>query len=260
MLQGALFQECQVVSQSYKGNVIYETSGRAREYRELACNLYTGCGHQCVYCYAPNVTRCNRERFYENVTPRADILRKLERDAIGYSQAGEKRQILFCFTSDPYQPMDERYQLTRRAIEICHRHGLDVCTLTKGGKRALRDLDLFTPRDAFATTLTLLDANESAKWEPGAASPEDRLATLEAFHRAGIPTWVSLEPVIDPATTLEIIRQAHGFVDEFKVGKLNYHPQARRVNWRKFALDARELLEGYGCRYYLKQDLRALLG
>ena len=243
----------------FVGKIIYETKGRAREYRELACNLYAGCGHGCVYCYAPDVVRRDRTEFYGEPAPRSSILRNLEADARCYADAGEKRQVLFCFTSDPYQPADERYLLTRRAIETCHRYGLNVCTLTKGGSRALRDLDLFTPRDAFASTLTLLDAAQSLEWEPGAALPDDRLATLQAFHERGIPTWVSLEPVIDPAITLEIIRKSHKFVDEFKVGRLNYHPQANRVNWRKFALDAIEQLESLGCKYYLKHDLRRLL-
>ena len=245
---------------AFEGKTIYETKGRAREYRELACNLYSGCGHGCVYCYAPDIIRQDRQRFYEGGQSRTGILRRLESDALQYGEAGELRQVLFCFTSDPYQPAEAPYATTRTAIEICHRHGLNVCALTKGGSRALRDLDLFSDGDSFASTLTLLDSASSLQWEPGAALPDDRMATLEAFHDKGIPTWVSLEPVIDPDVTLEIIRKTHSFVDEFKVGRLNYHARANSINWRKFALDAIATLEGLGCRYYLKQDLQRLLG
>ena len=240
-------------------NVIYETKGRAREYRELACNLYTGCDHGCVYCYAPDVLKRDRKIYHAEPGPRKDILRKLRNDAAWYAERGEQRQILFCFSCDPYQHLDEECQLTRQAIQICHDAGLHVCVLTKGGSRALRDLDLFTPQDAFAVTLTTLDASESKRWEPGAATPEDRINALSQFHSAGIPTWVSLEPVLNPETVYEIIRQTKDVVDEFKVGVLNYHPQANKIDWLQFAIEVRKLLDSLGCRYYLKHDLRKYL-
>ncbi len=243
----------------YSGSVIYETKGKAREYRELACNLYQGCDHGCVYCYAPNVLQRNREQFHAATGVRTDILKKLERDAAGYERAGERRQILFCFTCDPYSVAASQTTVTREAIQICHAHHLNVCTLTKGGTRALRDLDLFTGRDAFASTLTSLDPAVSQEWEPGAALPGDRCATLMEFHARGIPTWVSLEPVIDPDMVYEIIKKTASYVDEYKVGVLNYHPRANEIDWRKFGTSAIELLEKMGKRYYIKADLRKWL-
>ncbi|MDR3572876.1 MAG: radical SAM protein [Anaerolineaceae bacterium] len=240
----------------YEGTVIYETSGNAREYRELACNLYTGCDHRCIYCYAPIVLQRDRKNFHNIVIPRVDILKKLEKDARKYSEAGETRQVLFCFTCDPYCKADVEHQLTRKAITICHNYGMNVSVLTKGGTRALRDIDLFTPQDSFATTLTTLDDAESLKWEPDAALPAERLSTLKAFHAAGIPTWVSLEPVLDPGEVLGIIWKSHEFVDEYKVGTLNYHPHAKTIDWRKFSHDVVALLEKLGCKYYIKNDLK----
>jgi DNA repair photolyase len=175
-------------------------------------------------------------------------------------KAGEShRQVLLCFTCDPYQSLDVRLAHTREAIKLLHKHDFSVGTLTKGGRRALRDLDLFGPRDAFATTLTLLDPAESAKWEPGAASPEDRIATIKAFHAFGVRTWVSLEPVLDPVVACEIIRQTHPFVDLYKVGKINYHPLSQSTNWAKFARIATDLLDQLGKRYYVKNDLATYL-
>lgn len=78
-------------------------------------------------------------------------------------------------------------------------------------------------------------------------------------HENGIRTWVSLEPVLYPETTLEIIRQTHVFVDEFKVGTLNYHPHLKNIDWRRFAVQAERLLQQLGCHYYLKEDLRRWL-
>jgi len=261
---------------SVKGcHLIYQPKGRAREYAALACNVYSGCDHKCIYCYGPSVRRMSPDQFGES-SRRSSFLRKLEREAAKYEAAGVRGQVHLCFTCDPYQHLDEKEQVTRRAIEILHRHGLNVAILTKGGSRALRDLDLFVDGDAFASTLTLLDPDRSLEWEPNAALPQDRIDTIRAFHDAGVPTWVSLEPVIDPDASLEIIQQTHEFVDVFKVGKMNYHPIAKEIDWAAFARDAIQLLSDLGYAritdpdeavegqadhrlFYIKDDLAAYL-
>lgn len=172
---------------------------------------------------------------------------------------GAKGNVLLCFTCDPYQPIDEIHQLTRQAILILHAYGFNVTILTKGGKRARRDFDLLTPKDNFAVTLTFLDPLKSARWEPYATLPFYRIETLKKAHDLGIKTWVSLEPVIEPDETFEIIRQTHTFVDLFKVGKLNYRPEADKIDWHKFADDVTKLLEELDCRFYIKKDLRRYL-
>jgi len=251
-----------------KGSLIYEPKGRAREYAALACNIYKGCDHRCIYCYAPSATHKSASDFAASST-RNDFLAKLEKEARKFS--GVTGRILLCFTCDPYQHLDVRSGHTREAIRILKRHGFDVEVLTKGGRRALRDLDLFTAADAFATTLTLLDDDTSLEWEPNAAPPSDRIATIQEFHAAGIPTWVSLEPVLDPEVALEIIHQTCGFVDLYKVGKLNYHRRANEINWQRFVHDAIRALDDLGYvrntdhdtlqagQFFIKHDLAAYL-
>jgi len=238
-----------------KGLVIYEPRGRAGEYAPLAVNLYRGCGHGCIYCYAPEATFIDRQEFIK-ATPRQGIIKKLGKDAPQAALDGHKGNVLLCFTCDPYQPIDKEYQLTRQAIEILHKNGFNVTILTKGGKRAERDFNLLRPDDEFATTLTFLDEQKSRQWEPKAAIPEERIETLRKAHELGIKTWVSLEPVIEPAESLEIIRQTHTFVDLFKVGLLNYHPRGKEIDWRKFLHECITTLKQYGCQYYIKKDLR----
>ena len=251
-----------------KGSLIYEPKGRAREYATLACNIYKGCDHRCIYCYAPSATHKSASDFAAP-SPRNGFLAKLEKEARKFG--GVTERILLCFTCDPYQHLDCKLQHTRKAIEILKRNGLSIQVLTKGGRRALRDLDLFTPDDAFATTLTLLDDAQSQEWEPNAAPPSDRIAAIQQFHAAGIPTWVSLEPVLDPAVALEIIHQTCGFVDLYKVGKLNYHPLANKIDWHRFVHDAIRSLDDLGYQrntdpdtlqagqFYVKKDLAAYL-
>ncbi len=235
---------------------IYEAKGSAREYSELACNLYRGCGHQCLYCYGPQVLHTDKAKFADP-EPRKGILEQLQKDSTVFLRKGETRPVLFCFLTDPYQPIDEAYQLTRQAIMVLKEHGWHVMILTKGGNHALRDFDLLDSKDCFGVTLTLLNEEGSRKWEPHAAPPAERIETLKVAHAQGIPTWVSLEPVIAPPVTLEIIKLTHEFVDEYKVGVMNYMNLG--VDWRQFANDVTALLDNLGCKYYLKRDLRRWL-
>lgn len=244
---------------SVKGcSYIYAPQGQAGEYAKLAANPYRGCGHKCLYCYVPNVLRMSREEFDEKAIPRPDFVKHLTRDAQKYQALGINEQVMLSFTTDPYHPGDT--SLTRETLEALKAHGLAFCTLTKGGTRALRDLDLFRPeRDAFACTLTTFDEEMSYRWERGAAPPEDRFDALRAFSEAGIYTWVSLEPVFDVEATLETIVRTHAFVNLYKVGRINYSPLTHRIDWRDFAARVTQLLAQTGNDHYIKQDLQPFL-
>lgn len=237
---------------------IYETKGRAREYFELAINLFSGCGHACTYCYGANVTHQNWDSFTKQPHPRMYILEKLQHDA-RLLEGKETRPILMCFVTDPYQPVEAETQTTRQAIKILKQYGLRVAILSKGGLRATRDLDLLDENDWFGATLTLTNKEDATKWEPIADTWENRLIALQMAKEKGIPTWVSCEPVIDPEQTLELIRLSAPYVDVFKVGKINYNPIERMINWKYFALDVTALLDELGKRYYIKKDLATFI-
>jgi DNA repair photolyase len=204
---------------------IYAPAGQAGEYAPLAANPYRGCGHGCAYCYVPLITKQDRKEFDAGAVSRKDYLAKLRKDADKYHRAGITAQVMLSFTSDVYNGNNQ--ELTRPTIQILRDNG-GFCVLTKGGTRALADLDLYRrDRDAFASTLTSLDDRFSLRWERNAALPEDRLAALRAFHAAGIFTWVSLEPTLDIESSLAIVEATHSFVDLFKVGRVNYLPMTK---------------------------------
>lgn len=242
-----------------KKSVIYETHGRAREYCELAINLYETCPHGCLYCYVPVFVHKTKSQFHEAAKARISE-EDLERAASQWVKKGghEKRNVLLCFICDPYPPGDSK--ITRRAIEILHKYGFAVSILTKGGTRAERDFDLLRPGDEFAVTLTLIDGDESIAWEPGAALPGERIHSLAEAHKAGIRTWVSLEPVIYPGQTAHLIRSTWQFVDLYKVGSLNYHPHAKTVDWKAFGWEIKRIMDDLGVKYYFKQDLAYQMG
>lgn len=239
-------------------SMIYAPRGQAGEYSKLATNPYRGCGHACAYCYVPAVLRMPRPEFDAGATPRPNFLDALRRDATKYQAAGIAEQVMLSFTTDPYHPGDNR--LTRPALEVIQDHGMGVCTLTKGGSRALRDIDIFRPnRDAFASTLTSLDDSFSLKWERGAALPADRIATLRTFHEHGIFTWVSLEPTLDTASSLAIIQHTRGFIDLYKIGRANYLPMTDTTNWEDYTMRILDLVNRLGVRHYIKKDLQPFL-
>ena len=239
--------------------IIYESKGRAREYCELAANLYRGCDHGCTYCYAPLATRRSKEDFIQS-SVRKNVMTEFKKDAIELEKREEDRPILLSFTTDPYQHLDVKEHLTRDAIKILHEHNQKISILTKGGKRSERDFDLLVKRpdlSEYGTTLVFTDEDMQRKIEPNAAPTKERIKSLQKAHKLGIYTYVSLEPVWDPEQSLELIEITHKFVDLFKVGKLNYNPQQHNVNWRKFKFDAIERLEQYQKKYYIKKDLLA---
>lgn len=244
---------------SVKGcSIIYAPRGQAGEYAKLSTNPYRGCGHECRYCYVPRVLRMNRAEFDAGAIKRPDFARKLTKDARKYQAAGITDQVMLSFTTDPYHPGPS--QLTRQTLKILQAHGLAICTLTKGGSRALRDLDLFRPgRDAFASTLTSLDDSFSLKWERAAALPQDRIDTLKKFHETGIFTWVSLEPTLDTDSSIAIIEATHQFIDLYKIGRANYLPMTTTTDWEEYTGRILEVVNRLGVKHYIKKDLQKYL-
>ena len=232
-------------------SVLYQPAGKALEYSERAVNLYRGCAHGCAYCYAPNVLRMGRDEF-RAVVPRPGVLAQLKKDCL----KDRGRDVLLCFTCDPYPPDEVEQGTTRKAIEILQMAGHRVTVLTKAGTRAVRDFDLLHLGGRFASTLTFLDDERSRLWEPGAALPGDRLEALQEAHRRDIPTWVSLEPVLDPESALAIIELTHSYVDLYKVGRWNYDPRSNTIDWKLFGHQIETLLKSLGKRYLIKADLR----
>lgn len=240
--------------------LLYQPSGRAKEYAEWALNVYKGCAHGCVYCYAAGMAarfgQATRQGFHENITVKKTFsLEQLQREAKRLAPKINSR-VLLSFSTDPYQPIESTLHLTRKCIEILHAEGIYVQILTKDPLRACRDLDIITHKDALATTLTLYRTRGRCQtdfWEPNAPTYENRVAGLIAAEEVGVPVWVSLEPVIYPSDSLKIVEQTSYFVSHYKIGTLNYfanksphNPRITPDQWYEFYKDVTGLLEGVG--------------
>lgn len=228
---------------------IYEPKGKAKEYGDLALNIYTGCPHRCYYCFAPNVLHKDREEFHSHVEPRPGIVeevkKQLEKEKI------TEKLIHLCFTCDPY-PTGCDTSATREIIKLLKEHGNHVQILTKGD--GSRDFDLLDENDWYGITISS-NTKIAREAEPGARNPLNRLMTLQVAHRCGIKTWVSFEPVIEPDAVLGCVASYFDLFDKVKVGKLNYHPSD--IDWATFGRMAENTLKETGVDYYIKESLRA---
>ena len=177
---------------------------------DRSINAYRGCEHGCIYCYA------RPTHAYHDLSPGIDFETRLfaKPNAAALLRAtlakpGYKpAPIAMGTNTDPYQPIEGRYRITRAILEVAleTRHPV---TITTKSARVTRDLDLLAELArlnliAVGISVTSLDPKLSAILEPRASSPAKRLDALRQLVAAGVPAHVSVAPVI-PAITDEFI-------------------------------------------------------
>lgn len=177
---------------------------------DRSINAYRGCEHGCVYCYA------RPTHAYHDLSPGLDFETRLfakpnAAELLRTTLAKPKytpRPIAMGTNTDPYQPIEDRYRITRSVLEVCleTRHPV---TITTKSDRLLADLDLLVPLAeqrlvAVAISVTTLDPKLSGKLEPRATSPVKRLTALQKLAAVGVPVHCNVAPVI-PAITDEFM-------------------------------------------------------
>ncbi|TRZ87817.1 MAG: radical SAM protein [Methanosarcinales archaeon] len=172
---------------------------------DYALNPYRGCAHACVYCYAPSVIHWDKGKWGELVEVKINLLRILSKEL----HVKKKGVVGLGTVTDPYQPAEKKYELTRRCLELLLMHDFPVCIQTKSSL-VLRDIDLlkeFTNVEV-GITLTALDDAVREKMESGASSVSERLRTLSELRENGIKTWVFLGPMMPHITEVEALVDA----------------------------------------------------
>ena len=179
---------------------------------DRSINPYRGCEHGCVYCFA------RPTHAYLGLSPGLDFESKLfvkpdapallekELSAPGY----EPRTMAIGTNTDPYQPIERKYQVMRGILEVLERAGHPVGIVTKSAL-ILRDLDILARMAErnlvkVAISVTTLDAKLARTMEPRAATPSRRLEALRQLSAAGIPTSVMVAPVIPAINDADIER------------------------------------------------------
>ena len=177
---------------------------------DRSINAYRGCEHGCIYCFA------RPTHAYHNLSPGLDFETKLfaKPNAPELLKVELAKRGYFCTpiamgtNTDPYQPIEERYEITRRVIEILAAHDHPLMITTKSA-RVTRDIDLLAPMAAkglvaIMMSVTTLDPHIARVMEPRASSPRTRIAAIRTLTDAGIPTCVSASPIVPAITDHEI--------------------------------------------------------
>ena len=169
---------------------------------EQSINAYKGCEHGCVYCFA------RPTHAYLDLSPGLDFETKIfyKTEVVARLEEALDHPRYVCSTiamgtnTDPYQPAEKRFRITRQVLEtlLAYRHPVSITTK---GSLVLRDLDLLrqlAEQDLVSVmvSITTLDNSLKTKLEPRTASPAARLRVVEAMADAGVPVAVMAAPMI----------------------------------------------------------------
>jgi DNA repair photolyase len=179
---------------------------------DRSINPYRGCEHGCIYCYA-RPTHCYLGHsagldFETKLYAKVNAAEVLERE-LAHPRYEAKFLALGAVT-DPYQPIEREYRVTRAVLEVLDRTCHPVGIITKSAL-VLRDIDILARMAQrnlvkVAISVTTLDRATARKMEPRAATPPRRLAALQALSAAGVPVAVMVAPIVPAITDSEIER------------------------------------------------------
>ncbi|MFH1105823.1 MAG: radical SAM protein [Candidatus Aenigmatarchaeota archaeon] len=197
---------------------------------DYCVNCYRGCSHACAYCYAPSVLREKRRwgSFVEVRTNAPETLKKEIKNA-------PKGKVFISSVTDAYQPVERKYELTRKILEILLEAQFPIEILTKSSLIA-RDADLIKNfHDAEAgLTITTLDDDARKIFEPNSSPVEEKLQALKTLKDAGINTYAFFGPMLPKISDQNLegyFDALNGIADFVYVDKLNLKPGT----WSKLA-------------------------
>ncbi len=187
---------------------------------DYALNPYVGCQHDCVYCYAKFMKRFtgHQERWGAFVDAKINapelLAREIKKKKIG--------RVWISGVCDPYQPVEQKYLLTKRCLDILAENDWPFTIQTKS-PLVLRDLEtLKRARDAeVGFTITTADEKIRRILEPGAPPISKRIEALTKLHAAGIRTFAMIAPILPGAEGL--VSALKGAVGHVILDRLNYH-------------------------------------
>ena len=208
---------------------------RSKVYK-YTINSYIGCQHACTYCYARFMKRFTAHKepwgqFVDVKINAPDLLRK----EVKRKPAG---RVWISGVCDPYQPIERKYKLTRKCLEILIQHDWPITIQTRSAL-VLRDLELLrrSPDVEVGITVTTADDKIRRLFEPHASPIKERIGALGELFSAGIRTFVMIAPMLPGAETL--VNILDGKVDYVLIDRMNYH----YADWvyRKYQLESPSL-------------------
>jgi DNA repair photolyase len=183
-------------------------------------NPYVGCQHNCSYCYARFMKRFTGHREpwgqFVDVKVNAPDLLRIE------ITKKKPENVWISGVCDPYQPLEEKYKLTRQCLEILAQNNWPVVVQTKS-PLVLRDIDILEKGKDFEVGFSIATADDSIRkrFEPDAPTIKDRIKVLDELHQAGIKTYAMIAPMLPGVEDLPEILA--GKVDYVIIDRMNYH-------------------------------------
>lgn len=201
------------------------------EVYDYALNPYVGCRHACVYCYARFMKRFtgHREPWGEFVDVKVNAPELLAEE-VKKKKAG---RVWVSGVCDPYQPLEKKYRLTGKCLEILVDNGWAFTIQTKSAL-VLRDVDIIKRAKDAEVGFTITTADEKIRniFEPGASPSHERVKALEVLRSEGIKTFVMIAPILPGAEGL--VPLLKGKTDHVLIDRLNYHYADR--TYKKYGL------------------------
>ena len=183
-------------------------------------NPFTGCQHNCSYCYAHFMKRFtgHKEPWGQFVDVKVNTPELLKREIT----KKKKDRVWISGVCDPYQPLEAKYQLTRQCLQLLAQAGWPVTVQTRS-PLVRRDIDILKDGKDFEVGLSVTTAEDGIRklFEPNAPPITGRLKALDELHRAGIRTYVMIAPILPKAEGLPEFLA--GKVDYVRVDRMNYH-------------------------------------
>ena len=182
-------------------------------------NPYMGCAHRCAFCYVRGferrADRPSDDRYGTNIRVKTNVVEVLRHEL---ARRGWRREtVAIGAATDPYQPAEGRYRLTRGCIEALGAARTPIDLITRG-PLVVRDVDVLSAAARRAevrisVSIATLDESLSSRLEPGVAPPRQRLRAIRTLTDAGIAAGVALAPVLPgltdaPADLAAVLRAA----------------------------------------------------
>jgi len=187
---------------------------------DYCINPYVGCEHGCRYCYATFMKRFtgHMEPWGEFVDVKVNAPEVLRRQL----RRAQRGSLLIGTVTDPYQPAEKHYRITRGCLEALLERQFPINILTRSSL-VIRDVDLFRQFEDISVGLSVTTDREEIKriFEPNSPSIKSRIEALKALHEKGVSTYAFIGPML-PLNPENLFNMLAGIVDEVLIDRLNY--------------------------------------
>ena len=202
---------------------------------DYCLNPYVGCGHGCRYCYASFMKRFtgHKEPWGEFVDVKVNAPSLLKNQL----KRAKPGIVAISTVTDPYQPIEKTYKITRGCLEALLDKQFPVNLLTRS-PLCLQDIDLFKRFKKIEVGLTVTTHDEAMKklFEPCSPSIPSRIKALETLRKERVKTYAFIGPLL-PLNPAPMVKMLEGLVDAVLIDRMNY-PNKVKGFYRKNGLDA----------------------